>query len=244
MNSKHKRLAISTAFLLMLSLTQVYSGSSFAGSDPRPGARGAVILDFTGVLRTKGKQPVLVNGVNAVTDATILSGAMIESPQGVSATVNMGQLGRLDIAPVTSLKLEFTSARTRVILFKGCVILRTTQNTVGTIETENGIVVAISQPSEDDVLDVCQHDGAATPIVNQGAAANAGAGAGSSGASSAATAAGGAASTGGLSETAGVLIGAIGGGTIIALTLILPCDQARDPSPVTGGSSNSSDDCR
>ena len=242
MNSKHRRLAIGTAFLLMLSLTQVYVGASFPGSDAHPGARGAATPDLTGVLKTSGKQAVLVNGINAVTDATILSGASIESPQGVSATVNLGQLGSLDIAPVTTVKLEFTFLRIRVTLFKGCVILRTTENTIGTIETGNGVVVAISTPSKADVLDVCQQEGAATPVVNQGAAANAGAGAGSSGASgasSAATAAGGAASAGGLSETAGVLIGAIGGGTIIALTLILPCEQGRDPSPVT-----SSSECR
>jgi hypothetical protein len=234
MNSKHRRLAFSTAFILMLSLTQVYVGASFAGADPRPGSPAVTKLDLTGVLRTSGKQAVLVNGINAVTDATILSGALIESPQGVSATVNLGQLGRLDIAPATNLKLEFGIVRIRVTLIKGCVVLHTTENTIGTIETENGVVVAISAPSKEDVLDVCQQEGATTPVVNQGAAANAGAGVGgggSSGAGSAATAGGGAASGGGLSETAGVLLGAIGGGTMIALVLILPCDRASDPSP-------------
>jgi hypothetical protein len=222
----------------MFSIAQVYVGASFAGSDPRPGARGAVNQDLTGTLITSGKQAVLVNGVNAVTDATILSGASIESPQGVTATVSLGKLGRLDIAQATSLKLEFIAARIRVTLFKGCIILRTTEGTIGSIETGNGVVVAVSRPSKDDVLDVCQREGAATPLVNQGAAANAGASAGSSGASSAATSAG-AASAGGLSQTAGVLIGAIGEGAIIAAALILPCERARNPSPST-----SSSECR
>ena len=198
MNARYKRLTIGTSLLVMFSIAQVYIGASFAGSDPRSGRPRVVGRNVAGILITSGKQAILVNGINAVTDATIMSGASIESPPGVSATINLGQLGHLDIAQATSLKLEFSDFRIRVVLFKGCVILHTKGMTTGTVETPNGIVGGSKDSSKGEGLDVCQGDGTATPLVNQGAAADAGAGAsggggaGGSGASSAATAAAGA----------------------------------------------------
>src|SRR6267142_1960687 len=233
MNATYKRLTVGTTLLLLFSIAQVYVGVSFAGSDTRP--RRAAVTDVTGILITSGKQAILVNGNNAVTDATILSGTSIESPQGVSATVNLGRLGRLDIAPATSLRLEFSVGRIRVTLLKGCVILLTRRNTTGTVETSKG--VGVTDPSKDDVIDVCQNDRAATPLFNQGAAAEAGAGAGSgnavgtSVASTAAQIGGGTSSVGGLSQTAGVIIGGIGMGAMIAVALWLPCDRPINASP-------------
>lgn len=233
MKPRSTRLAIGTTVLLMFSIAQVYVGVSFAGPDTRP-RRVVATQDLTGILITSGTQAVLVNGNNAVTDATILSGASIESPQGVSATVNLGRLGRLDIAPATSLRLDFSAGSIKVMLFKGCVVLHTRRNTTGTIATPNG-VVGTTNPSKDDVIDVCQREGAPAAIVNQGAAANAGAGAGSvTSGTSAGTIAGGTSSAGGLSQAAGAVIGGIGMSALIVAALVLPCDRARNPSPAQG----------
>ena len=235
MNPRYKRLTVGTTLLLMFSIAQVYVGVSFAGSDTRP--RRAAVADVTGTLVTSGKQAILVNGNNAITDATILSGTSIESPQGVSATINLGRLGRLDIAPATSLRLEFSVGKIRVTLLKGCVILLTRRNTTGTVETSRG--VGITDPSKDDVIDVCQSDRAATPVFNQGAAADAGAGAGSGNAvgtsvANAAQIGGGTSSAGGISQTTGVIIGGIGMGVMIAVALWLPCDRPINASPALG----------
>ena len=229
MQPRYKRLTIGTTLLLMFSIAQVYVGVSFAGSDTRPRRALAAMAD-TGTLVTSGRQAILVNGNNAVTDATILSGASIESPQGVSATVNLGRLGRLDIASATSLKLDFSAGRIKVTLLKGCVVLHTKRNTTGTVETPNGGVIGTTNPSKDDVIDVCQREGEAAPLVNQGAAASAGAGA--SGASSAGAIAGGTSTAGGISQAAGVLIGGIGMGAMIVAAIVVPCDRAPNPSPV------------
>ena len=237
MNVRYKRLTTGITVLLMFSIAQVYVAVSFAGADTRPRRAVTSTLDPTGILVTSGKQAILVNGNNAVTDATILSGASIESPQGVSATVNLGRLGRLDLAPATTLRLDFSAGKIKVTLFKGCVILLTRRNTTGTIETPKGGVVGTTDPSKDDVIDVCQREGAATPLVNQGAAADAGAGAGSASAagtnvaSSAAQIGGGTSSAGGLSHAAGVLIGGLGMGAMIVAAVVLPCDRGVNPSP-------------
>jgi hypothetical protein len=216
----------------MFSIAQVYVGVSFAGSNTQP--QRAMATQDVGTLVTSGNQPILVNGNNALTDATILSGTSIETPQGVSATINLGRLGRLDVAPATSLRLEFSVGKIRVTLLKGCVILLTRINTTGTVETPKG--VAITDPTKDDVIDVCQSDKPATPVFNQGAAADAGAGAGSgsSAGTGAGTASAGTASAEGLSQTAGVLIGGFGMGAMIVAVLVVPCDRSINPSPALG----------
>jgi len=233
MNSRYKRFTIGTALLVVFALGQVYVAGTFAGSDMRPRRVGKATGNLAGVLVTSGKRAILVNGISAVTDATILSGASIETPPGVSATVNLGELGRLEIAQDTSLKLAFSDARINVILFKGCVILRTRGTTVGTIETPNGVVGGRADASKGEGLDVCQREGSATPLVNQGAAADAGAGAGSGGAaSSSASAATSAAAAGGLNPALSVFIAA---SLIIPMTvaavLLNNCDRGTNPSP-------------
>jgi hypothetical protein len=239
MNSSHKRLTIGTSLLVMFSIAQVYIGGSFAGSDPRSGRPRVVGRVVAGTLITSGKRAILVNGINAVTDATVMSGAAIETPPGVSATINLGGLGRLEIAQSTSLKLDFSDAKIRVTLFKGCVILRARGTTTGTIETPNGVVGGTKDSSKGDGLDVCQPNGAGTPLVNQGAAADAGAGAGSSAstastASSAATVAAG--TSGGLNPALSVFIAA---SLIVPMTvaaiMLNNCDRGTNPSPAFKG---------
>src|SRR5438552_948795 len=62
---------------------------------------------FVARLATRGNQPITVNGASAVGGASILTGATIETPDQVGATINLGSLGELEIAPNTKLTLEF-----------------------------------------------------------------------------------------------------------------------------------------
>jgi hypothetical protein len=233
MSSRPKRLTIGISLLVMFCIGQVYVGGSFAGSDPRTVRPRVVGRNAAGILITSGRQAILVNGINAVTDATIMSGASIETPTGISATINLGGLGRVDIAPSTTLRLDFSDSRITVTLAKGCVVLLTKGMVVGTIETPNGIVGGTRDTSKGQGLDVCQLDPKTTPLVNQGAAANAGAGAGAGGA--------------GVSIASPTTAAAVGGGlnpalsVFIAASFIIPmtvaavllnnCDRGTNPSP-------------
>src|SRR5713226_9687613 len=108
MNPKHKRIAILIALFLILAVTQVYVAVSFAGpSSVRSKASAVSPQEPAGILTTGGNKPITVNGVNAISGTTILSEAIIETPDKVGATVNLGSLGTLYIAPNTRLKLEF-----------------------------------------------------------------------------------------------------------------------------------------
>jgi hypothetical protein len=137
----------------------------------------------TGKLITRGNQPISVNGVQARSGDTILPGANIETGDQIGATVGLGALGSVEIAPNTKLQLTFSRNGTiEVMLIEGCVILRAREGTYGVINSADGQLAsndAIRKQAA--ALDVCLPKGAPAAIVNQGAAANAGAGAGTAG---------------------------------------------------------------
>jgi len=215
-----------TALFLLFSVAQVYVQVSFAGPNSKS-VSAAGSQQFTAILTTRGNQPITINGVSAISGATILTGAVIETPDQVGATINLGSLGTLDVAPNTKLTLEFDQNRNvKVTLVQGCAILRARKGTTGEVATSQG-TAGTTDPATGGVLDICFPPGAAAPTVNSGAAASAGAGA--SGA--VATAGAAAAAGGGISETTGVIIGAIGEGALITTALVVPCRRGRNPSP-------------
>src|ERR1044072_4479050 len=67
----------------------------------------AIPQQFFSRLTTRNNQPITVNCLSANTGASILTGATIETGADQSATVNLGSLGSLDIAPNTKLVLTY-----------------------------------------------------------------------------------------------------------------------------------------
>jgi hypothetical protein len=225
MNSRCKRITTATALFLIFSVAQVYVQVSFAGPDSKS-VSAPVPQQFTAILTTRGNRPITINGVSAVSGATILTGNVIETPDQVGATINLGSLGIVDLAPNTRLILDFDqNGNLKLTLMQGCAILRANKNTTAEVATAQG-TAGITDPATGGVLDICFPPGAASPTVNSGAAANAGAGAGGAVATAGAAAAG-----GGISQTTGVIIGAIGEGALITTVLVVPCRRGRNPSP-------------
>lgn len=95
---------------------------------------------FIARLTTTGNQPITVNGASAATGANLLTGATIETPAGVSATINLGSLGEIEIEAGSELTLDFDhQANTvRANVRRGCVRLRTNENVQGQIDTPDG----------------------------------------------------------------------------------------------------------
>lgn len=210
------------ALLLVFSLLPFSSGTALAANLSTSNA--AALRQATGKLATSGNQPILVNGISTNSGATILSGSNIETGDQVGATIDLGALGSVDIAPNTKLQLNFSlDGAVTVTLFEGCLILRVRQGTYGVINTPQGEVAhndSIKRPAA--VLDVCLPKGAPAAIVNQGAAANAGAGAG--------TAGGTVASEGLSGAVVGSLVAGAAGLGIVALILGTRGDNASDSS--------------
>ena len=193
-----------------------------------------------GRLTTRGNNPVTVNGNNAKSGETIFSGQSIQTPAGVGATVNLPELGRVDITPGSNLTLTFENGKMKVTLVSGCVILTANKGITGTIES--GGSTQETEPATGGTIDVCTSTVAgAAPIVGQGAAAAAGAGAGTVGAGTVGAAA---ATSGGLFGlgTAGTIGFIAAAGIITATAIIVPCRRGPNPSP--GVPRGRNDECR
>jgi hypothetical protein len=218
-SSSHKAVAL----LIALSLMQFYV--VFALAAPGLMNEATMLLPvapqaITARLTTRGNQPISVNGNNVSSGATILSGATIETPDGVGATINLGPLGSIDIAPNSKVTVEFSNGQVKVTITQGCAIVRNRKGTFAEVYTEKGLATSNdASQKQAGVLDVCYPSGAPSPIVNQGAAANAGAGAGGP------TAAGGGLSNG---EWTGIILG---GAAAIGVPVAL--HRGRNPSPGT-----------
>lgn len=219
MPAKRQR-AVATALALLLVISALHTSAGAARASFPSDLAARLQGTLTGQLFTRGNQPVVVNGVQTNSGATILSGAMIQTPDLVGATVVLGLLGHLDIAPNTKLTVEFgRDGKAKVTLVEGCVVLRINRGYYGAIHNEAGEKLTSNDPArmEETRLDVCLPKGAPSPIVNQGAAANAGAGA----------EVGGVAGGGGLPDA--FWWGVAGGGSTAAAIIIIVA-RGEDPS--------------
>lgn len=178
MNFKYRKITTATTLLVVLAVAQVYVGVTFAEPNSGPRVSEAQPQQLMGILTTRDNKPVTINGASAISGATIPTGATIETDQ-FGATLRLGPLGSICIAPNTKLILEFDQqgnlGTVKVTLVSGCVILKTLKDTTGTINTAQG-AVGQTNPATGGTVDVCSPAGAAA-VVNQGAAADAGAGA-------------------------------------------------------------------
>lgn len=189
MNSKFKRLSSATALFLALATSQIYLTVSLAGPG---GNASASAQQSTAILTTGGNRPVTVNGANAISGATIMTGAAVETPDQVGATINLPDHFSLEIAPKAKLTVDFDGSGIKVNLIQGCVVLHTKKGTTGEIDTSKG-VAGRADGSKDARLDVCDPSIAAAPAV---------------------------AASGGLSQAGGVAIGAVAMGAAVVIPIL------------------------
>jgi hypothetical protein len=179
MKVTYRKFTAPIALLVTFALAQLYIGAGLAESNYALLVSATTPAPLMGILSTRDNKPIMVNGASAITGATIPTGATIETPNNVSATIKLGVLGNICIAPNTKLVLEFNrtgnAGNVQVALSQGCVILRTLKGTAGSITSVQGTIGQISAATGGSI-DVCLRAGSA-PAINQGAASDAGAGA-------------------------------------------------------------------
>lgn len=96
--------------LLAISLVASFSLSSFAaGGDASSDVSDSFLVAqaLTGALTTHG--PVLVNGNEAKTGATVADGSVIQTRTGGHAIIDLGSTGKVDLDPITAITLNWTS---------------------------------------------------------------------------------------------------------------------------------------
>jgi len=190
MNQKRRNGSRVIAALLLFSILQI--GLQVSLAEPNNTTNPTTVpQQVVARLTTRNNQPVTVNGLSASTGASILTGATIETGADQSATVNLGPLGTLDIAPNTKLVLTYDdNGNVKAVIIYGCAILTAKKKTTGEVATEQGSA-GKTDPAAGGVLEICFPQGAAAPNVGHGVAAGAGAGAGATAGGAAAGGAGG-----------------------------------------------------
>jgi hypothetical protein len=169
MTKQRRSTSRAIAVFLAFALVQVCIQLSFAAP--------AVPQQFIARLTTTGNQPITVNGAGAASGASLLTGATIETPAAVSATIDLGALGTIELQPNSSIQLDFDdSGNVRVKVLRGCATI----NKRGPGEAEAYTAEGASEKTNSNRkgLGFCYLNGGLNPIQTTAAAAGGGAGGG------------------------------------------------------------------
>jgi hypothetical protein len=124
MTTHRRTVSRAIAVFLAIALVQVFVQLSFA-APASPSAPAVVPQQFIARLTTTGNQPITVNNASAASGASLLTGATIETPDAVSATIDLGALGTVELQPNSSIQLDFDdSGNVRVKVLRGCVVIK------------------------------------------------------------------------------------------------------------------------
>lgn len=116
MDTRKKKALKALTLFLAFSFAQVYVQAGL----PSPATPGGAPQRFIARLTSRGGSAT-VNGASAATGATILTGATIETPDQVSATVDLGDAGVIELQPGTKIQIDFDeNGNVRVKVIKGC----------------------------------------------------------------------------------------------------------------------------
>ena len=163
-----------TAVFLAFALVQVCIQLSFAAPAPGP---AVVPQQFIARLTTTGNQPITVNNASAASGASLLTGATIETPAAVSATIDLGALGTVELQPNSSIQLDFDdNGNVRVKVLRGCVAIKKSGPGTGEIYTAEG--ASEKTNSNRKGMAFCFAGGGLSPFGQAAAAAAGGAGGG------------------------------------------------------------------
>jgi hypothetical protein len=126
MDTRKKKALKALTVFLAFSFAQVYVQAGLPNPAPVPGAPQRAI---TARLTTKNNQPITVNGNSVGTGGTILTGATIETPDQVGATIDLGDGGVVELQPGSKIQLDFDeNGNVRVKVLRGCVVTKKKTN--------------------------------------------------------------------------------------------------------------------
>ena len=126
MNLRRRKALTSIAIFGAFTFAQIYVQGALPATTP-----GSAVpqRQITARLTTKNNQPITVNGNQAGTGATLLTGATIETPDQVSGVIDLGDAGVVEIQPNSTIKLDFDeNGNVRVKVIRGCAVTRKKTN--------------------------------------------------------------------------------------------------------------------
>ena len=156
------------AGILLLAVVQVYVVPAFATAPLIVKEPGTQQTSTAGILTTKGNKPVTVNGAVAKTGSSIVDGSVIETPDGVGATVAFPGHGSINISPQSRLSIQIDAAGNIIIkVTAGCVSLHLLKGTSGEVDNDTG-VVGKSDGSTEKAIDSCPNKPASSVLPHHG----------------------------------------------------------------------------
>ena len=125
-NFRRRKALRAVATFLAFCFAQVYVHGALLDSPTNASVPQRLI---TARLTTKNNQPITVNGNPVGTGATLLTGATVETPDQVSATIDLGDAGVVELQPNSQIKLDFDeNGNVRVKVIRGCAVTRKKTN--------------------------------------------------------------------------------------------------------------------
>ena len=126
MNLRRMKALRALAVFIAFSFAQVCVQASLPNAKTSGGPPQRVI---TARLTTKNNQPITVNGNAVGTGGTILTGATIETPDQVSAVIDLGDAGVVEVQPGSKIQLDFDeNGNVRVKVIRGCAVTNKKSN--------------------------------------------------------------------------------------------------------------------
>lgn len=139
------RIRKSITVLTAVAVWCVYSMVAFAAAP-----------DVTGIISVTGN--VTVNGQPAVTNATVVSGSTIVTGANSSAVINLGKIGRIEMAADSNMTLKFADTNIVGILSSGKARVSNTSGVATTITTKDSAIIADAGQANSFAVEVeCSH---------------------------------------------------------------------------------------
>jgi len=143
MATRKRKAMMALAAFLAFALSQVYVQAGLPNATTPPVTQRAI----TATLHTKNNQPVSINGNPAGTGTTLLTGTTIETPDQVSATIDLGPAGTVEVGPNSKIELTFdANGNVHVKLVRGCATTKKKANGVGEADVFTDTVTDATNP--------------------------------------------------------------------------------------------------
>jgi hypothetical protein len=160
MNLRHRKGVKAIAVFVAFALAQVSLQLTLAA--PNSSRYSALLPQgLLAKVTTKGGQAITINGVSSPSGSTVATNAIVETPAGVEATIDLGPLGSIDLAPNTKVKIEYEcppekqndpnpeECRVKVTVLAGCIVSHYKKGTRHQIDNPNQQNVAESDKEKE-----------------------------------------------------------------------------------------------
>ncbi|MEK6334902.1 MAG: hypothetical protein AABM67_08135 [Acidobacteriota bacterium] len=140
---RKRKAMMALAAFFAFGLSQVYVHAGLPGSPPDPQRT------ITATLKTKNNQTVTINGNPGGTGTTLLTGSTIQTPDQVSATIDLGPAGTVEVGPNSQIELSFDAqGNIHVKLVRGCAMTKKKAEGFGEADVATDTVTDATNPKK------------------------------------------------------------------------------------------------